>query len=284
MHLTRHQTPEGPRWALDERYLPKELRLDLVLQLPKAAVADFLRSIPFGEVASDPLLAPLEPMHEVWAAGVTYLRSREAREAESTVKDVYARVYDAQRPELFFKAIGWRVVGSKMPIRVRDDSRWNVPEPELALVINSRSEIIGHCVGDDVSSRDIEGDNPLYLPQAKIYDGSCALGPAIHLGDTERLGDLSIHLAVTRGGRSVFEGETRTAKMKRALEELVGYLVDELDFPRGVFLMTGTGIVPPEDFSLQRGDVVRITMGSLVLENEVDNRPRSIGRAAKPSG
>ena len=147
---------------------------------PKAAIADFLRALPKGAPAGGaPLLAPVEPTQEVWAAGVTYLRSRDAREEESAVKDVYTRVYEAKRPELFFKANGWRVAGHGMPIRVRDDSKWNVPEPELALVINSAGEIVGHTVCNDVSSRDIEGDNPLYLPQAKVYNGSCAVGPGI---------------------------------------------------------------------------------------------------------
>ena len=185
MYLTRHETPGGPRWALDGGFLPPSFTLDVVLQLPKAAVAGFLRSLPKGaSTAGAPLLAPVEPTSEVWAAGVTYLRSRDAREEESAVKDVYTRVYEAKRPELFFKANGWRVAGHDMPIRVRDDSAWNVPEPELALVINSAGEIVGHTICNDVSSRDIEGDNPLYLPQAKVYNGSCAVGPGIHFGNT----------------------------------------------------------------------------------------------------
>jgi 2-dehydro-3-deoxy-D-arabinonate dehydratase len=270
MYLTRHQTAEGPRWALNDRFMPPEFNLDLLLQLPRAKIPDFLRAIPLGESAVGTLLPPVEPLHEVWAAGVTYLRSREAREAESTVKDVYARVYEAKRPELFFKAIGWRVVGHQMPIRVRDDSRWNVPEPELALVVNSSLEIVGFCAGNDVSSRDIEGENPLYLPQAKVYRGSCALGPGIVLTEVERLRHLTIEVTATRAGRLVFQGETRTSQMKRSLEELVEYLGKELAFPRGAFLMTGTGIVPPLDFSMQRGDAIRITIGSLTLENDVE--------------
>ena len=187
MYLTRHEAPGGPRWALDGHFLPPSFSLELLLQLPKAAVADFLRALPKGApAAGSELLAPVEPTQEVWAAGVTYLRSRDAREEESAVKDVYTRVYEAKRPELFFKANGWRVAGHGMPIRVRDDSKWNVPEPELALVINSAGEIVGHTVCNDVSSRDIEGDNPLYLPQAKVYNGSCAVGPGIHIGNTDR--------------------------------------------------------------------------------------------------
>ena len=182
------------------RWLPSSfLHPRVLLQLPKAAVAGFLRALPKGAPAAGaPLLAPVEPTQEVWAAGVTYLRSRDAREEESAVKDVYTRVYEAKRPELFFKANGWRVAGHDMPIRVRDDSAWNVPEPELALVINSAGEIVGHTVCNDVSSRDIEGDNPLYLPQAKVYNGSCAVGPGIHIGDTDRLKDLTIALEITR--------------------------------------------------------------------------------------
>jgi 2-dehydro-3-deoxy-D-arabinonate dehydratase len=276
MYLTRHQSEDGPRWALDDHFLPPQFDLGLLLQLPKASIASFLRAIPCPTPATGKgtLLAPLEATHEVWAAGVTYLRSREAREAESTVKDVYARVYEAKRPELFWKAVGWRVVGHQAPIRIREDSRWNVPEPELTLVINAHREIVGFCVGNDVSSRDIEGENPLYLPQAKVYDGSCALGPGILLSEVDPLRDLPIQVAAIRGGRSVFQGETRTAQMKRSLEELVGYLTQELDFPRGGFLMTGTGIVPPHDFSLQGGDAVRITIGSLTLENEISAKPR----------
>ena len=275
MYLTRHLSANGPRWALDDSFLPPAFNLELLLQLPGAGISDFLHALPRTGAANGMLLPPIEAWHEVWAAGVTYLRSREAREVESSVKDVYSRVYEAERPELFFKAIGWRVVGHRMPIRVRGDSRWNVPEPELTLVINSHREIIGFSVGNDVSSRDIEGDNPLYLPQAKVYEGSCALGPGILLSEVDRLRDLLIQAEVSRGGRSIFKGETRTAQMKRPFEELVACLGRELDFPRGVFLMTGTGIVPPQDFSMAPGDLVRITIGSLTLENEVDTRPRA---------
>jgi 2-dehydro-3-deoxy-D-arabinonate dehydratase len=274
VYLSRYKTEDGPRWALDGFFLPNEFDLRPLLELPRPAIEDFLASIAGTEAAAGKLLPPIEPMHEVWAAGVTYLRSREAREAESSVKDVYARVYEAERPELFFKSVGWRVAGHEMPIRVRDDSRWNVPEPELTLVVNSRGEIVGYCAGNDVSSRDIEGENPLYLPQAKVYDGSCALGPGILLGEVDRLTGLAIRLDVQRAGRAVFEGETNTSQLKRPLEELVGYLGKELAFPQGAFLMTGTGIVPPPEFSLLRGDRVRITIGALTLENEVDPSPR----------
>ena len=284
MYLTRHETAGGPRWALDGGFLPPTFTLELLLQLPKAAVADVLRAFPKGApTAGARLLAPVEPTQEVWAAGVTYLRSRDAREEESAVKDVYTRVYEAKRPELFFKAPGWRVVGHDMSIRVRHDSAWNVPEPELAIVINSAGEIVGHTVCNDVSSRDIEGDNPLYLPQAKVYNGSCAVGPGIHVGNTDRLRDLTIALEITRAGRIAFTGETRTSQIKRSLDELAGFLFMELDFPKGAILSTGTGIVPGQDFSLTHGDVVAITIGgadgitTLTLENEVAGKSTPAG-------
>ena len=267
--LTRHHTAGGARWAVDRRLLAPDVDLAALLALPASELPALL-----GRVTGDPapegtLLAPVDAASEVWAAGVTYQRSRVAREAESSVKDVYARVYDAPRPELFFKSAGWRVAGPGRPIRIRADSRWNVPEPELTLAINRHGEIVGYCAGNDVSSRDIEGENPLYLPQAKIYNGSCALGPGISLCGAAALRDLAIDLAVTRRGAAVFTGATRTSQLKRPLEELAAYLFRELDFPHGVFLMTGTGIVPPDDFSLLPGDTVRITIGELTLENEV---------------
>jgi 2-dehydro-3-deoxy-D-arabinonate dehydratase len=272
MYLTRHQTRNGPHLALDGNYLPWHINLETLLELPYTAMLQMLHALPVGETAVHPLLPPLESRHEVWAAGVTYRRSREAREHESDVKDVYEKVYSAERPELFFKAIGWRVMGHKMPIRMRQDSHWNVPEPELTLVINGRKEIVGFCVGNDVSSRDIEGANPLYLPQAKIYNGSCALGPGIFLAEADDLLDLAIQMDIMRAGEVVYQGETRSSEMKRTLSELVDYLTQEIDFPYGVFLMTGTGIVPTDVFSLQPGDVVRITIGSLQLENTVTGR------------
>ena len=174
----------------------------------------------------------------------------------------------AERPELFFKSHGWRVVGPGAAIRVRRDSKWNVPEPELTLVINRHGQMVGYCAGNDVSSRDIEGENPLYLPQAKVYNGSCALGPYIHLLDTPAdLFDLDIHLDILRQGQPVFQGHTDTTAMKRDFKDLVAYLFREISFPQGVFLMTGTGIVPPETFTLQPEDWVRVTVDDLLLEN-----------------
>jgi 2-dehydro-3-deoxy-D-arabinonate dehydratase len=255
---------------LDGAWLPAGFSLGLLLQIPFRKVREFLEALPRDGEADGDLLPPIEEYHEVWAAGVTYTRSREARTTESHVPDIYGDVYEAERPELFFKAIGRRVVGHGMHIRVRRDSQWTVPEPELTLVLNRYLETIGYCVGNDVSSRDIEGANPLYLPQAKIYDGGCALGPGIALiQEQAELADLPICMSIRRDGQQVYAGETRTSLMKRSLNELVGYLGRELAFPEGVFLMTGTGIVPPDDFSLLPGDEVRASVGDLELVNLV---------------
>jgi len=269
MQLTRHETGQGGRWAVDGFFLPESLTLSALLQRRREAMTQFLAAMPADQAAEGALLAPIDPQQEVWAAGVTYLRSREARRGESQVADVYERVYDAARPELFFKAAGWRVIGPGMPIRVRADSRWNVPEPELVIVINRHRQIVGYCAGNDVSSRDIEGENPLYLPQAKIYDGSCALGPAIMLCAPEEMADMPVQLSIERGGAVVFAGKATTAAMKRSLGELVDYLTRQLDFPHGVLLMTGTCLVPGDDFTLRTGDIVRIGVGSLEITNRV---------------
>jgi 2-dehydro-3-deoxy-D-arabinonate dehydratase len=272
MLLTRHSTPHGPRWARDGLFLAEGFRLGVLLELSTDFISAFLDSIATEDVALGPLLPPIEPEHEVWASGVTYRRSREARTQESTVKDVYEKVYVADRPELFFKAPGSRVVGHGMQIRVRKDSQWNVPEPELTLVLNAQMEVVGYCAGNDVSSRDIEGENPLYLPQAKVYDGSCALGPGIVLATANGLKNVPIQLTITRAGAVLVEGETRSSEMKRSLTDLAAYLGRELSFPHGAFLMTGTGIVPPDGFSLQPGDSVRIVVAEATLENEVAAR------------
>lgn len=281
MKLTHHQTPDGPRWALDGRTLPQEVTLSALLALDARAMSAALQG-QLGDAASGPTLPPIEPLHEVWASGVTYLRSRDARKAESAVADVYQKVYEAERPELFMKSIGWRVVTTGAPVRIRKDSAWNVPEPELVLVINAAGEIVGYTAGNDMSSRDIEGENPLYLPQAKMYDGACAIGAEIVLADAASMRELPVALEIHRPVSAVgsdkgqaqaslvFSGETSIARMKRGLEELVGYLYKEMAYPHGAFLMTGTGIVPPETFTLQAGDVVRIRVGEANLENRVE--------------
>ena len=272
-HLTRHATAEGPRWALDGHYLPPDFTLGDWLAWPQADAQARLAALPRGGVADASLLAPIEDTQEAWASGVTYLSSRMAREAESQSADVYQKVYAAERPELFFKAPGWRVRGPGDGIRIRADSHWNVPEPELVLLIDAHGAIRGCTAGNDVSSRSIEGENPLYLPQAKVYDGACAIGPSIRLSDAGMLRDLPIALDIARGGATVFAGATRTSQIKRGLQELADWLVRELAFPQGAFLFTGTGVVPGEDFTLRAGDVVRIDIGGLALENAVLDDP-----------
>jgi 2-dehydro-3-deoxy-D-arabinonate dehydratase len=210
---------------------------------------------------------------EVWAAGVTYFRSRTARIEESraaTGGGFYDLVYNADRPELFFKAAAWRVVAPGQSVRIRRDARWNVPEPELALLISPRGRIIGYTVGNDMSSRDMVGENPLYLPQAKIYDGSCALGPALLVTAEPLPSSTSIHLEIRRGGSTCFSGSTTLAEMKRDARTLVEYLYRETSFPDGCVLLTGTGVIPPDDFTLQVGDETSITIDRIgTLRNTV---------------
>jgi 2-dehydro-3-deoxy-D-arabinonate dehydratase len=211
------------------------------------------------------VLAPIGSQ-EVWAAGVTYLRSRVARMEESKSAgggDFYDRVYSADRPELFFKSTPQRVVGPGGPVRIRRDSKWNVPEPELTLVINPRGTIIGYTIGNDMSSRDIEGENPLYLPQAKMYDGSCAIGPCVLVSNEPLARSTAIQIEILRGGVTAFNGTTTLAKMKREPQELVDYLYRETAFPTGCYLLTGTGIVPPDSFTLEHGDSIRITIDGI---------------------
>jgi len=269
MLLSKHSTPTGNRWAIDGKYLPSDWQLSTWLAKEASTARSELEPFATTETAEGRLAAPIEPTQEVWASGVTYMSSRLAREAESQAKDVYEKVYDAPRPELFFKALGWRVSGSEEPIRVRRDSSWNVPEPELTLLFNSRGEILGYTAGNDVSSRSIEGENPLYLPQAKVYDGACSLGPYIRIADPEAIKDIPIEVQIERGSETVFQGKTRTSQMKRTFAELGRYLFSELSFPKGVFLMTGTGIIPSESFDLSPGDIVRITIEDICLENPV---------------
>ncbi|GIH03557.1 fumarylacetoacetate (FAA) hydrolase [Rhizocola hellebori] len=220
-------------------------------------------------------LAPVDGLTEVWASGVTYRRSRQARIAESGDGDVYARVYDAVRPELFFKSVAWRAVSDGDPIGVRADSAANTPEPELALVFNAAGQIVGVTVCNDVSSRSIEGENPLYLPQAKIYTASCALGPGIRpVWEVADLGDLAISCTISRGDAVVWSASTSTALLHRRFDDLAEHLFRAMDFPHGVILSTGTGIVPELDLSLTAGDIVRIEIEHVgVLTNPVIQVP-----------
>jgi 2-dehydro-3-deoxy-D-arabinonate dehydratase len=227
--------------------------------LPRLALADIK------------LLAPVE-RQEVWAAGVTYLRSKAARMEESAFSaTAYDRVYAADRPEIFFKALAEKVAAPGETVGIRRDARWSVPEPELALVLNSRGEFVGCTIGNDMSSRDIEGENLLYLPQAKTYDRSCALGPWIVLGATEAAArEWEVRLEILRAGRPVFAGATSIGQIKRSFAELAGYLFRSQTFAQGAVLLTGTGIVPPDDFTLQAGDVVGIEISGIgTLRNTV---------------
>jgi 2-dehydro-3-deoxy-D-arabinonate dehydratase len=222
-------------------------------------------------LANVTLLPPVE-RQEVWAAGVTYLRSKAARMAESDFSaTAYDRVYAAQRPELFFKAQPEKVVATEQPVGVRADSKWSVPEPELALVFNSRGRIAGYTIGNDMSARDIEGENLLYLPQAKIYDRSCALGPFIVLGASETTARTwKVDVKILRDQRPVFAGETEVSRIKRGFAELGQFLFRSQTFPRGAVLLTGTGVVPPDDFTLLAGDVVEIGISGIgLLRNPV---------------
>ena len=222
-----------------------------------------------GGAFAEKILAPIVSQ-EVWAAGVTYHRSRTARVEESRAAgggDFYDRVYTAERPELFFKATPHRVAGPNQAVRIRRDSRWNVPEPELALAVTRHGRVVGYTVGNDMSSRDIEGENPLYLPQAKVYDRSCALGPCVLVAEEMLPASTEIKMEVLRGGGNVFEGATTLAHLRRTPESLVEFLFRDNSFPRGCFLLTGTSIVPPDGFTLQSRDEIRITIepvGTLV--------------------
>lgn len=288
LRLIHYHVPgQGGTWGLAEFERVHPLATDAgsggaflasLLQWPDPALA--LReayagaargpSIPFEELlagAPDPhvphLLPPID-LQEVWAAGVTYQRSKVARMEESEgAARFYDQVYDAERPELFLKATPSRVSGPNAPVRIRQDARWNVPEPEAALLLTPQMRVVGYTVGNDMSSRDIEGENPLYLPQAKVYRQSCALGPAIWLetaphDNPHRI--LEISLQIERAGATVFSGTTTTQQMKRTFTDLAGWLGRDNLFPHGVFLLTGTGLVPGDDFTLQPGDQVQITI------------------------
>lgn len=270
MKLVRYATGEGVVragvWEGD-RIVPLRgaggvpLALEYILEAPDRteAVRQARSTSAPVDVASVRLLAPID-RQEVWAAGVTYKRSQTARMEESeAAASCYDRVYRSPRPELFLKATPHRVAGPREPLRIRADAEWNVPEPELTLVINSRLELVGFTIGNDMSSRDIEGDNPLYLPQAKVYNQCCGLGPCVTLPEgMPPRNQIGITLEIQRSGTIVFRGETSIAEMARTFEDLIGWLGRDNSFPHGVFLLTGTGIVPDSDFTLQAGDVVTI--------------------------
>ncbi len=214
--------------------------------------------------------------HEVWAAGVTYLRSRDARMEESKDSggaDFYSKVYNADRPELFFKSMPHRVAAHKEKVFIRKDSKWNVPEPELTLFINSNGKIQGYTIGNDMSSRDIEGENPLYLPQAKVYNRSAALGPCLYIPQQPISLETNINIIIKRDDKIIFQNEIQLNKMKRNFIKLTEYLFRECDFENGVFLMTGTGIIPPNDFTLEANDEVEISIDGIgTLTNVVAYR------------
>ena len=227
-----------------------------------------LPTLPLAEVT---FLAPVE-RQEVWAAGVTYLRSKTARMEESDFSaSAYDLVYEADRPEIFFKSLPEKVVAPNEPVGIRGDAKWSVPEPELALVLNSRGQVVGCTIGNDMSSRDIEGENLLYLPQAKVYDRSCAIGPWLILGASEEaIRAWVIGVKIIRANETVFAGETSLSNLKRSFDELAGYLCRSQTFAHGAILLTGTGVVPPDDFTLAAGDLIRIDISGIgTLENPV---------------
>jgi 2-dehydro-3-deoxy-D-arabinonate dehydratase len=278
MAIWRVQTAEGERLArgpVDGG--PVELLEGTLDALLAAGSLDapVAGPVPAGSV----VLAPVAGQ-EVWAAGVTYAASRSARNDESKgTHDFYDLVYDAERPELFFKAAPGRVRAPGGLIGVREDSGWDVPEPELALVVSAAGEILGYTIGNDVSSRSIEGENPLYLPQAKVYRGSCALGPCIvAVGEAPAAEEMEISLTISRDGEAVFEGSTQVALLKRGLDELVSWLFRAQDFPVGAVLLTGTSVIPAIEFTLRGGDEVRIAITGL---GELVNTVEVIGESAK---
>lgn len=266
MHIVRYRDPATAtvRVGVDngEMVTPVGARsVAALLARPRAELEALLRS-PSGDSRprAEVDLCPFpDGDTEVWAAGVTYRRSRDARIEESSQASVYDLVYDAERPEIFFKSVAWRVVGDGDPICIRRDSEVNVPEPELALVVNAHAEIVGYAVCNDMSSRSIEGANPIYLPQAKIYAGACALSTGFRpVWEAPPPTELTIGVTVTRGGVTAWADSCHTGQLRRSFQELIGCAFAEQDFPAGLVLSTGTGVVPPLNFSLQRGDVVSI--------------------------
>jgi 2-dehydro-3-deoxy-D-arabinonate dehydratase len=260
----------------DHAYPLKETSLDALVvhpDLPTHLTASIADTPPADHLLDAALLAPIGNQ-EVWASGVTYYSSRRARIAESKEAgggDFYDRVYTAERPELFFKAVAHKVAGPDSPVKIRRDAAWSVPEPELTLVINPRGQIIGYTIGNDMSSRDIEGANPLYLPQAKVYDRSCALGPGILIRKEPMAATTQIRLDILRADHTEFSGTTTLAELKRNPATLVEYLFRDHSFPYGCFLLTGTGIVPPDSFTLESHDEIHIAIEGIgTLKNTVE--------------
>ena len=264
--VARGSTEDGPRDLLDS-----DLRLDTLLSAGSGALAHALLTAErMGACPAEArIVAPIESQ-EVWCSGVTYERSRDARMEESTEPSIYDRIYDAARPELFFKAAGWRVRGPGEPVAIRGDSGWDMAEPELGLVLAADGGVAGYVIGNDMSSRTIEGENPLYLPQAKVYDQACALGPAIVPAGESTDPVFPVRMVLTRGTETLFDASTSTARLRRSFGDLSTYLFHALSFPVGAVLLTGTGVVPDAEITLRAGDHVRIEMGVLgVLENPV---------------
>ena len=271
--MVLYRTSDGAFVEHDGRFARLDEEWDAIFN--RHSLAAFLRAAPRADGSTRRLprgavlLPPIESQ-EVWAAGVTYARSRTARMSESKGAgggSFYDRVYRAHRPELFFKATPHRVVGHAATMHLRRDSSWIVPEPELTLAVNNRGRIVGYTVGNDLSCRDIEGENPLYLPQAKTFTGCAAIGPGILVSGSPLPRETRITMTIRRDGRRAFAGATELSRMRKPLARLVAYLFRDNAFPLGCFLMTGTGVVPPDGFSLRRGDTVRITIppiGTLV--------------------
>jgi len=271
MSVLLYKTPEGAYFEVDgQAYRAHTEDWDVLLNTPDLLQHLLRQAVPSNVIATPTVLEAPIGQQEIWGAGVTYFKSREARMEESREtggSDFYDRVYEASRPELFFKANAHRVSAPGGDLRLRRDSNWAVPEPELTLVINCRGDIIGYTIGDDLTCRDIESENPLYLPQAKTWDGCVSIGPGLLIQDTALNSSTGIQLEVRRGGKTVYATGTALSELKRQPRELVDYLTREASFPAGCFLMTGTGIVPEESFSLQVGDEIRITIepiGTLV--------------------
>jgi 2-dehydro-3-deoxy-D-arabinonate dehydratase len=261
-----YRTRDGLILEQDHRFysVPEQSIDDLiVLDNLDDHLAQIARSGAKARAIDENQLLPPIGSQEVWAAGVTYLCSRAARIAESKDAgggDFYDRVYSAERPELFFKSLPHKVVGPRSPVGIRSDATWSVPEPELALLINPSGRIVGYTAGNDMSSRDIEGQNPLYLPQAKVYNRSCALGPGILIAREPLPPETRIELTVERDGATAFTGATTLAQMKRRPDELASWLYRDQTFPFGAFLLTGTGVVPPDSFTLHHGDIIHVAI------------------------